>query len=101
MALNLSDAKRRTPWLTMGASAAERGRWRSVPVAEIRALEKQLAAAKARIAELEKTLGKSAARLAAAKARIAELEKALRLKKTVPEPQFWDGFRLRAWRTKI
>ena len=40
-------------WLTMPVARAERRRWRPVPVAEIIALQKELAAARKRIAKLE------------------------------------------------
>ena len=48
-----SDAKRRMPWLTMPVAQAERRRWRSIPVAEIVTLQKDMAAAQKRIAKLE------------------------------------------------
>ena len=54
MATTLSSAERRMPWLMMPVEKAERDRSRPVPVAEIEALHEELAALKARIAELEK-----------------------------------------------
>jgi hypothetical protein len=50
----MSGAERRArPWLTMPVAADERDRWRTVPVAEIEAMQTEMAALKARIAELE------------------------------------------------
>jgi hypothetical protein len=43
-----------TSWLSMPASDSDRSRWRSIPVAEIIALHREMAATRARIAELEK-----------------------------------------------
>ena len=53
MALKLSGAERRMPWLSMPVDKAELDRWRPVPVAEIEALQREMAALRAKIAALE------------------------------------------------
>ncbi len=53
MATTLRGAERRMPWLTMPVEKAERDRWRPIPVAEIEAIQKEMAALKAKIAALE------------------------------------------------